>query len=51
MILFIDELDSLLGERSNEIGGEVRSRNQFLTELDGINGKAKDTQTVCYWCN
>ena len=43
VILFIDELDSLLGERTNEIGGEVRSRNQFLTELDGINGKGKDT--------
>ena len=44
VILFIDELDSLLGERTNEIGGEVRSRNQFLTELDGINGKGKDTR-------
>ena len=42
VILFIDELDSLLGERQNEIGGEVRSRNQFLTEIDGINGKGKD---------
>ena len=44
VILFIDELDSLLGERTNEIGGEVRSRNQFLTEMDGINGKGKDTK-------
>ena len=44
VILFIDELDSLLGERTNEIGGEVRSRNQFLTEIDGINGKGKDTK-------
>ena len=44
VILFIDELDSLLGERTNEIGGEVRSRNQFLTELDGINGKGKDSR-------
>ena len=44
VILFIDELDSLLGERTNEIGGEVRSRNQFLTEIDGINGKGKDIQ-------
>ena len=41
VILFIDELDSLLGERTNEIGGEVRSRNQFLTEIDGINNKGK----------
>ena len=44
VILFIDELDSLLGERTNEIGGEVRSRNQFLTEIDGINGIGKDMQ-------
>jgi ATPases of the AAA+ class len=44
VILFIDELDSLLGERTNEIGGEVRSRNQFLTEIDGIDGKGKDMQ-------
>ena len=44
VILFIDELDSLLGERTNEIGGEVRSRNQFLTEIDGINNKGKNTQ-------
>ena len=44
VILFIDELDSLLGQRTNEIGGEVRSRNQFLTEIDGINGKGKDTK-------
>ena len=44
VILFIDELDSLLGERANEIGGEVRSRNQFLTEIDGISNKGKDIQ-------
>ena len=44
VILFIDELDSLLGERTNEIGGEVRSRNQFLTEIDGLNGKGKETK-------
>jgi len=44
VILFIDELDSLLGERANEIGGEVRSRNQFLTEIDGINSKGKNMQ-------
>ena len=44
VILFIDELDSLLGERTNEIGGEVRSRNQFLTEIDGLNGKGKEAK-------
>ena len=42
VILFIDEIDSLLGARNNEIGGEVRTKNQFLTEMDGVNGKGKD---------
>ena len=28
VILFIDELDSLLGERQNEIGGEVRAQGK-----------------------
>ena len=41
VILFIDELDSLLGARASEVGGEVRARNQFLTEMDGINDKGK----------
>ncbi|MCK4634114.1 AAA family ATPase, partial [Candidatus Bathyarchaeota archaeon] len=34
-IVFIDELDSLMGRHSNEVGGEVRVRNQFLKEMDG----------------
>ena len=42
VILFIDEVDSLLGNRSSEVGGEIRVKNQFLTEMDGINGKGKD---------
>jgi SpoVK/Ycf46/Vps4 family AAA+-type ATPase len=42
VILFVDEVDSLLGNRNSEVGGEVRTRNQFLTEMDGINGKGKD---------
>jgi len=40
-ILFIDEVDSLVGIRSSEVGGEVRSRNQFLREMDGIEDKKK----------
>jgi SpoVK/Ycf46/Vps4 family AAA+-type ATPase len=32
----------LLGTRNSEVGGEVRVKNQFLTEMDGINGKFKD---------
>lgn len=41
VIIFIDELDSILGSRSNEVGGEVRVRNQFLKEMDGISDKGK----------
>ncbi|HEX7032142.1 MAG TPA: AAA family ATPase [Nitrososphaera sp.] len=44
VLLFIDEIDSLLGTRNSEVGGEVRVKNQFLTEMDGINGKSKDSQ-------
>jgi SpoVK/Ycf46/Vps4 family AAA+-type ATPase len=41
-IVFIDELDSLMGKHSNEVGGEVRVRNQFLKEMDGIIDKGKN---------
>jgi len=41
VIIFIDELDSLLGIRQSEVGGEVRVRNQFLKEMDGILDKGK----------
>jgi len=41
-IVFIDELDSLMGKRSHEVGGEVRVRNQFLKETDGIVDKGKN---------
>lgn len=40
-IIFIDELDSLIGIRSEEVGGEVRMRNQFMKEMDGISDKNK----------
>ena len=42
VILFIDEVDSLLGERNSEVGGEIRAKNQFLSEMDGVNAKGKD---------
>jgi len=42
VILFVDEVDSLLGSRTSEVGGEVRTKNQFLTEMDGVNQKGKD---------
>ena len=40
-IVFIDELDSLIGKHSNEVGGEVRMRNQFLKEMDGVIDKGR----------
>jgi SpoVK/Ycf46/Vps4 family AAA+-type ATPase len=36
VIIFIDEIDSLVGIRSDEVGGEVRTRNQFLQEMDNL---------------
>lgn len=39
-IIFIDEVDSLVGIRAEEVGGEVRTRNQFLKEMDSILDKA-----------
>ncbi|MCE4623160.1 MAG: ATP-binding protein [Caldisphaeraceae archaeon] len=41
VIIFIDELDAMLGVFSNEVGGEVRVRNQFLKEMDGLQDKSK----------
>lgn len=41
VIVFIDELDSLIGMHSSEVGGEVRVRNQFLKEMDGVIDKGK----------
>ncbi len=43
VIIFIDEVDSLFGTRSQEVGGEIRVRNQFLKETDGISEKGKKT--------
>ena len=43
-IIFIDEVDSLLGTFNNEVGGEVRVRNQFLREMDGILDKTRRIQ-------
>lgn len=41
-IIFIDEIDALLGVYSSEIGGEVRVRNQFLKEMDGLLDKSEN---------
>jgi SpoVK/Ycf46/Vps4 family AAA+-type ATPase len=41
-IVFVDELDSLMGKHANEVGGEIRVRNQFLKEMDGIADKGKN---------
>lgn len=42
VIIFVDEIDSLLGSRNSEVGGEIRTKNQFLAEMDGVNDKGKD---------
>jgi len=39
VVIVIDEVDSLMGTFSTEIGGEVRVRNQFLKEMDGLHTK------------
>ena len=41
-IIFVDELDSLMGKHANEVGGEIRVRNQFLKEMDGIVDKGRN---------
>ncbi len=41
VIIFIDEIDSLMGIRGDEVGGEVRTRNQFLKEMDSILDKKR----------
>lgn len=41
VLIFIDEVDALFGMHSNEVGGEVRVRNQFLQEMDGLSEKGK----------
>ncbi len=40
-IIFMDELDSLVGVRKEEVGGEVRMRNQFMKEMDSVVDKNK----------
>ena len=42
VIIFVDEIDSLLGTRTQEVGGEARVRDQFLRETDGLADKGKN---------
>jgi ATP-dependent 26S proteasome regulatory subunit len=42
VIIFVDEVDSLLGARGQEVGGEARVRDQFLRETDGLSDKGKN---------
>lgn len=42
VILFFDEVDSIMGVRDSEVGGEVRARNQLLNEMDGVLSKRSD---------
>ncbi len=44
VIIFIDEVDSLLSLHRQEIGGEARVRNQFLKEMDGLFDKGRSLQ-------
>ncbi|MCS7099452.1 MAG: AAA family ATPase [Sulfolobales archaeon] len=46
VIIFIDEVDSLFGMFETEVGGEVRVRNQFLKEMDGLDSKINPKQLV-----
>jgi SpoVK/Ycf46/Vps4 family AAA+-type ATPase len=41
VIIFIDEIDSFFGVRADEVGGEVRTRNQFLQEMDSVLDKKR----------
>ncbi len=41
-IIFVDELDAILGVFNNEVGGEARVRNQFLKEMDGLLDKGEN---------
>jgi len=41
VIIFIDEIDSFFGIRGDEVGGEVRTRNQFLQEMDSVLDKKR----------
>lgn len=43
VIIFVDEVDSLVGIRGDEVGGEVRTRNQFLKEMDNILDKKRQS--------
>jgi len=38
----VDPIDSLLGTRGQEVGGEVRVRDQFLRATDGLSDKGKN---------
>jgi SpoVK/Ycf46/Vps4 family AAA+-type ATPase len=40
-VIFLDEIDSIIGKRISEVGGEVRTRNQFLKEMDGVLDKKR----------
>lgn len=46
VIIFIDEVDSLFGIFSSEIGGEARVRTQFLKEMDGLQDKGSEQKLV-----
>lgn len=47
-IIFIDEIDSLMMQRSEQDGeGSRRVKNQLLTEIDGVNGGMEGITLLC----
>ncbi len=42
VIIFIDEVDGLLQQYTEEVGGEARTKNQFLMEMDGLIAKVSN---------
>lgn len=42
VILFFDEVDSVMKENAFEVGGENRVRSQLSIEMDGLEGKGKN---------
>ncbi|MBO3801550.1 MAG: ATP-binding protein [Thermoproteota archaeon] len=44
VVLFFDEVDSIIGKNVLEVGGENRVRSQLSIEMDGLESKGKDSK-------
>ena len=55
-IIFIDEIDAIAGVNTFEVGGEVRTRTQLLSEMDNARDKKRRTNVYVVaatnkpWC-